>query len=200
MWRSPSEQTIPFVVPTNRRRRRLRLGAIALTLVCVLALQTELAGAQSLNTPSGAGVAIGSAGQSCSSVCRNWEFGAAMYGTFTLGGTPQVGSLGYVNVYSNVVSQTSTSVTFAVDPSSGFFSGSTLQGQTVSGACGGTVTVTGAITSSTLPVPTGIPTGVVTAALSCTAALGSGPSESLSISIDIAETNGYHGYGTYTTN
>jgi hypothetical protein len=91
------------------------------------------------------------------------------------------------------VSQTSSSVTFELDPYGGFFSGSTPQAQSVAGACGGTVTVTGDITTPSNP------TGVLTAALSCTASLGSGPSEPLSISIDSAEADGNYGYGTYTT-
>jgi hypothetical protein len=116
----------------------------------------------------------------------------------------QEGSLQYVNIYATVVSQTSSSFTLQFDPSGGFFSGSTIQGQSVSGACGGTVTVTGDVNDATTP------DGVLTAALSCTASLGTGPSEPLSISIDGAEAYGIPGVhvpsvgvdpglGTYTT-
>jgi hypothetical protein len=185
-------------------RRWVRLAAFALSLAGAVALPAQLAGATTLGVPSGAGVATVSVAQTCSSACYGWDFGASMSGTLSLGGSLQVGSLQFVDIYTTVVSQTSTSVTFDLDSAGGFFGGSTVQGQSISGECGGTVTLTGAINSPTDP------SGAVSAALSCTAALGGGPSAALTISIDGAEVGGQSqlgasgvlplsGVGSYTT-
>jgi hypothetical protein len=172
---------------------------MTLAAVGVVAMPAELAGAQSL-APTGAGVAEIAASEVCSSQCYGWGFDTALNGTFTLDGTLQVASLtvGAQSIYTELISQSATSVTFAIPTGVAFLRGSIQQGQSVSGTCGGTVTVTGDVTDGRTPV------GAVTVTLLCTASVGAGPSEPLSISIDGAEaTEGvpsqYEGLGTYTT-